>query len=350
MAKYLTKFTDQAAYEAGDKQYPNVSLLDNGEVKYMAEAPYKVKLKYLNGDVVLVECDGTNSVTSGEVANKSNVVEATFGDCITTIGGGILSDDRNLTAVTIPEGITTIERFAFANTVLTSVDLPSSLTTIGNNAFYKATITSIAFPSGITAISDGVCDNCRQLTSVTFNSGIRTIGQQAFNFCTGLTSITLPSSLISIGRRAFAHTAINTVEFPLGTQTIGGFDDCISLTSVTIPSSVTTIKESCFEETSLREIDIPSSVTTIEGWVFYGCSGLTSITLPSGLTNIGSSVLENCTGLTSITCLATTPPTLGNNAFRNTADCPIFVPAESVSTYQSKWPWSTYASRIQAIQ
>ena len=144
MAKYLTKFTDQAAYEAGEKQYPNVSLLDNGDVKYKAEAPNKVKLKYLNGDVVLVECDGTGIVTSGEVANKSNVVEAIFGECITTIGGAIFTDDRNLSAVTIPEGVTTIERWAFTNTALASINLPNTITTIGNNAFQKTNITSIA--------------------------------------------------------------------------------------------------------------------------------------------------------------------------------------------------------------
>ena len=328
MAKYLTKFTDQAAYEAGEKQYPNVSLLDNGDVKYKAEAPNKVKLKYLNGDVVLVECDGTGIVTSGEVANKSNVVEAIFGECVSTIGGAIFTDDRNLSAATIPEGVTTIERFAFANTALASINLPNTITTIGNNAFSRTNITSIAFPSGITAISEGVCDTCAQLTSVTFNDNITTIGAQAFYNCSGLMSITLPSGLRTIARAAFANTGIESVDFPLGTTDIRGFNGCASLTSATIPSSVTTIKEECFEQcTSLREIDIPSSVTKIEGWAFDGCSGLQSIT-----------------------CRRTTPPTLGNNKVFNGSTCAIFVPAESVSAYQSAWLWSNWASRIQAIQ
>ena len=41
--------------------------------------------------------------------------------------------------------------------------------------------------------------------------------------------------------------------------------------------------------------------------------------------------------------------TENSNAFDNTNNCPIYVPAESVSAYQSAPNWSTHASRIQAI-
>jgi hypothetical protein len=40
---------------------------------------------------------------------------------------------------------------------------------------------------------------------------------------------------------------------------------------------------------------------------------------------------------------------LGNNAFYNTNNCPIYVPSASVNAYKSASGWSTYASRIQAI-
>jgi hypothetical protein len=48
-----------------------------------------------------------------------------------------------------------------------------------------------------------------------------------------------------------------------------------------------------------------------------------------------------------VTCLPVTPPTIGSNAFNSTSNYPIYVPADSVSAYQSAW--SDYASRIQAI-
>lgn len=54
--------------------------------------------------------------------------------------------------------------------------------------------------------------------------------------------------------------------------------------------------------------------------------------------------------LISIIISRTTPPSLSNaNAFANTNDCPIYVPAEGVSAYQAVTNWSTLATRIQAI-
>jgi hypothetical protein len=90
-------------------------------------------------------------------------------------------------------------------------------------------------------------------------------------------------------------------------------------------------------------------VTSIENTAFKNCPRLTSITIPNSVTNIGDNAFYYCEGLTSITVNATTPPTLGSDAFGYTNDCPIYVPSESVETYKSAEGWSEYASRIQAI-
>ena len=157
-----------------------------------------------------------------------------------------------------------------------------------------------------------------------------TLGSYAFCSCYNLTSVTIPNSVTSIGDDAFY--------------------DCDNLTSIVIPNGVTSIGYDAFAGcSSLTSIDIPSGVTSIGEYVFYSCSSLTSIDIPSGVTSIGEYVFYNCTSLTSVTVNATTPPTLGTNAFLYTNDCPIYVPSGSVSTYQSASVWSNYASRIQAI-
>ena len=126
------------------------------------------------------------------------------------------------------------------------------------------------------------------------------------------------------------------------------FRNCGSITGVTIPNSVTSIGQSPFYQCfSLTSIDMPNSVTYIGLSAFYGCSGLTTVTIGSGVTSIGKMAFRHCSGLTGITINATNPPTLGDNVFQNTNDCPIYVPSASVSSYQSAW--SAYSSRIQAI-
>lgn len=89
--------------------------------------------------------------------------------------------------------------------------------------------------------------------------------------------------------------------------------------------------------------------TSIGSRAFFECKSLSTVTIPNSVTSIEYGAFDNCTGLTSVTIEATTPPTLGANAFNNTNNCPIYVPAESVDTYKQATNWSSYASRIQAI-
>ena len=123
-----------------------------------------------------------------------------------------------------------------------------------------------------------------------------------------------------------------------------------NLTDVVIGDCVTGIGEYAFIGCrSLTSITIPDSVTHINESAFADCSSLTSVTIGSGVTDIGDYAFFVCLNLTSVTCLSTVPPSLGRDAFDQTNDCPIYVPSESVASYQSASGWSTYASRIQAI-
>ena len=104
------------------------------------------------------------------------------------------------------------------------------------------------------------------------------------------------------------------------------------------------------ELSTVKEVVVGNNITSIGGEAILGCASLTSATIGSGVTAITNGVFYNCTALTSVTVNATTPPTFSNMAFDNTNNCPIYVPAESVNTYKAATNWSTYASRIQAIQ
>lgn len=124
-----------------------------------------------------------------------------------------------------------------------------------------------------------------------------------------------------------------------------------AMTSAIIGDCVTSIGTYAFYQcTSLTSVTIPNSVTTVGDGFFGSCSSLSSIVIPSSVTSIGQYAFAFCSSLTSCTCLATTPPTLGTDAFINTNDCPIYVPSQSVGYYETESGWYIYASRIQAIQ
>lgn len=147
--------------------------------------------------------------------------------------------------------------------------------------------------------------------------------------------------------------SITKCDIPQGTTAIGNsaFSNCSSLTSVTIPDSVTSIDSYAFSMCShLTSITIPDGVTSINDYLFQHCKALTSVTIGNGVTSIAKSAFYGCSHLTTITVKATTPPSLrGSLSIPNNVTT-IYVPSGSVNAYKSASDWSSYASKIQAIQ
>ena len=109
-----------------------------------------------------------------------------------------------------------------------------------------------------------------------------------------------------------------------------------------------------FERSKVTYIDLPSSLVVI-GDTAFRQSSLNSIDIPVGVTRIDGTAFYSSTNLKQVILRATTPPTLGSNAFKNspigysTPTGYIYVPDESVDTYKSATNWSTYASAIKGL-
>ena len=130
-------------------------------------------------------------------------------------------------------------------------------------------------------IRDYMFYNNTMIRSVEFPIGTTSIGAYAFNGCSNLVSIILPCSLDIIGTAAFG--------------------DCIRLTSIDLPEGVEYIGSSAFRNTGISKIWIPESVTTIsapsrDNSPFYNCSSLTDIYCEASYQPAGFSNYWNFTG------------------------------------------------------
>lgn len=149
-----------------------------------------VKIYYEQPDYYVAEL----KVTFGDDAYSGHVeIPATVnvnGQIFTVIGIGVesFSGDSQLTSVSIPNTVRTIERNAFFNCRnLTSITLPESIESIGNYAFSGCkNFTTFEFPPLVTNISEGVLQDCSALTTVSIGSNICATGNEAFAGCDSL--------------------------------------------------------------------------------------------------------------------------------------------------------------------
>ena len=95
---------------------------------------------------------------------------------------------------------------------------------------------------------------------------------------------------------------------------------------------------------------VGSGVTIIGAYAFAKWIKVKNITIASTVTSILEGGFSEAYVCEQLTCLATTPPTLGDEVFYGLpATCAIKVPAAAVNAYKAKAKWSYFASQITAI-
>ena len=170
---------------------------------------------------------------------RSQIVSATIGNSVTSVGGAAFYHCAALASVTIPDGVTSIGDYAFDEcTSLTSVTIPDSVTSIGGAAFRDCSrLTDAAIPGagGVSNIGKQAFRGCAALASVTIPDGVTVIGFATFYECGNLSSVTMPNRVVSVGRSAFYRCRrLASVAMPLSVMSIGkyAFDGCESLEDV----------------------------------------------------------------------------------------------------------------------
>lgn len=198
---------------------------------------------------------------------------------------------------------------------------------------------------------------------------IKDIEDAILHGCDDITSIYIPNGVEIIENSHFFYgiSKLQNIYFPKSIRLINGLDGGYFIHSNNFSNITVDAKNTVFDSRNncnalidtasntliigtLNTI-IPNTITSI-GNSAFSYRGITSMTIPDSVEYIASYAFLGCTALTSVTVLATVPPSIEEEAdvFKNTNNCPIYVPAESVNAYKTATGWSDYAERIQAIQ
>ena len=240
---------------------------------FTSNAIYLMSYKGLGGEVIVPDDRGITTINSFAFSNYEYVdKDPSQGDVIDDEDPYLIKQwfigDDTITKVVLPEGVTTIESYAFAAlTALEEVVFPSTLNKIGLGAFY----------------------GCEKLTKITYSSenNLQFINKQAFSGCSLAEGIDL-SSVVAIGNYAFENSSLNYVELPRSAQSLGegAFAYNTKLTSVTFDAPKIKIGSSVFIGCeNLSRVDVNADV--IPAYAFYGCEKLTNVYLGKDVKAIG---------------------------------------------------------------
>lgn len=306
-----------------------------------------------------------------------------FSNCsgVLTVGSSVRIIPKNFfqncgfSGITIENGLTQIQEYAFYNSSNLSGDLvfPTSLTTIQESAFENCSAFNgqLVLPNSITTLGKCAFKNCTGFTGIEYNissgSNYNYSGENPFYHCRG--ALIVGNSVIRIPNYMFCDSYINSAV--INAINIGdyAFADCFAMHELTLGENISTFGKGAFNYCSGLEtvhflcnncscnsqegpfnyycrgtidigenvvaipdfmfyssyanpegygfygiLTIPNSVQSIGNYAFYGNKFTGALIIPDEVTSIGTAAFNGCYGLESIT-IGESVTTIGNTAF-----------------------------------
>ena len=247
-------------------------------------------------------------VTAG-VLGGLHYAQADYGSDFTVNQGGLLKYNGADANVTLPAGITSIGREAFANNpLIESVVIPNTVTAIEYGAFANCNgLQEVVVSNSVTKIDDSAFSGCTQLNQVSIGSGLEKLGNGVFSGCDSLKNITFNNNTNFCCADYALYNADQTTLY----QYFAGSQN----TQYDMPDSVTDIGRYAFWGCrNLEDVMVSSGLKTIPEYAFSNCNGLETVFIDTPVNSIAMKAFENCTQLMQVTI----PISVGNiheNAF-----------------------------------
>ena len=289
----------------------------------------------------------TGNIITEKWCISSQISSFIFGNEVEHIPAYLCYQMEHLLTISIPQNVKTIGHDAFSGcSRLNNVTIGNKVETIGDKSFYRCTnLSRLVIGTNVTNIGNDTFRDCSSLTSITWNA-------KDYPDCT------IEHSPFYSRKRNQYNSGMYNTEWSISSQ-ISSFifgeevehipaylcEQMYNLLTISFPQHVRTIGKYAFSDCSrLNNVNIGNSMTSIGENAFQSCRNLTSLTIGSSTTNIGSNAFERCNSLESVTCLAITPPNMGDGVFEG-VECdkiPLYVSSQCVNAYKLADQWKEF--------
>ena len=310
----------------------------------------------------------------------NNCQELILPESLKSIGNSAFRTMSSLKGIVIPNAVTEMGIYAFAeNVAMKSAQLSTSCPWLKEGLFADCdSLEAIVIPPVVTKMDTKMFRNCKSLATVTFEGGaelleigygasqtnyglfrdcpvetlnldrwlsyntevstrspfysittlknlnigenVSVIDKYMFSYCTGLEEVTLPDNIESVGLWGFRGcSSLKSVQLSQKLSQVAdyGFSECTSLDNIVFPESMTSIADNSFSNcTSLKNLDLGTKLMIIGPAAFKGCTALAGVVLPESLYGLGVESFSGCISLPNI-AISSGISSVGKQAFQN---------------------------------
>ena len=173
----------------------------------------------------------------------------------------------DIAAVELPDGLETIDAYAFYQTRMSAVTLPETVREIGAHAFQYSSLESVVLPQSVISVGEEAFRDMDALSSFTLTPSLAELPRRMLYDCASLKTIILPEGVKRIGEQALYHTGLEYICLPESVEYVGpgAFGACYDLRYVYIPEH-TVVDETAFELGNLMPSLQPAHTAVIAGY------------------------------------------------------------------------------------
>ena len=224
-------------------------------------------------------------------------------DGCTSIPQNAFTNQMHVTSVTIPASVKVISSGSMKNSGITDVYYEGTLEQWCSVVMYDGSVTGstlhiggvkvegeLVIPNSVTSIGDYAFAN-QAITSLVLHSGVKVIGKQAFSG-TMIDKLVIPGTVELIKESAFAGLTLTVLDFPFGEVALESYVfSGLTVDSLTIPEGIKELSEGTFEGSEIDTLVLPSSLEKLNGsfyrsiidTLYYNCAELSDTPENAGM-------------------------------------------------------------------